>query len=281
MSGAAACSSQSASTSAAAAPTPSSNRIGEFVWQDLMTEDVEKSRTFYEQLFRWTFERTERFGRPYLIARSESRLVAGIAQVERMRANQPISQWISYLAVADVDAVVARAVALGGLLLVAPTDVRTSRAAVVADSQGAPIGIVQLGADAELRRMPSEGPSGPIGTFIWRDYLAHDVERARTFYSDVAGLSADRQMRPDTVVHYLLSRAGPVPVAGLLPIGARPISPTWLPYIRVADPMQAATRAEQLGGRILLKPSPQIRNGSVAVVTDPNGAPFALQKWPF
>ena len=30
---------------------PSGHRVGEFVWQDLMTDDAEKSRKFYEQLF--------------------------------------------------------------------------------------------------------------------------------------------------------------------------------------------------------------------------------------
>jgi hypothetical protein len=279
MGGAVACARQPAPSSAPTA-TPNSSRVGEFVWQDLMTEDVEKSRTFYEQMFGWTFERTERFGRPYLIARFESRPIAGIAQVERRRPDQPVSQWISYLAVADIDAVAARMPGLGGQVLVGPTDVRKSRAAVAVDPQGAPIGIVELGPDAELRQ-PSGGPNAPIGTFIWRDYLAKDVERARTFYTDVAGLGADRQTGTAVVVHYVLTSHGSMPVAGVIPIAERPIAPTWLPYIRVDDPMQAATRAEQLGGRILLKPSPQIRNGSVAVVTDPNGAPLALQKWPF
>ena len=43
---------------------PTGRRVGEFVWQDLMTDDAEKSRKFYEQLFGWTFDRTDRLGRP-------------------------------------------------------------------------------------------------------------------------------------------------------------------------------------------------------------------------
>ena len=45
--------------------------------QDLMTDDAEKSRKFYEQLFGWTFERTDRLGRPYFIARAGSAAVGG------------------------------------------------------------------------------------------------------------------------------------------------------------------------------------------------------------
>ncbi len=69
-------------------------------------------------------------------------------------------------------------------------------------------------------------------------------------------------------------------MAGILPIGERKITPNWLPYIRVTDPTAAAARAEQLGGRILLPASPDIRNGSVAVIADPGGAAVALQRWP-
>jgi hypothetical protein len=42
-----------------------------------------------------------------------------------------------------------------------------------------------------------------------------------------------------------------------------------------------AARTEQLGGRILVPVSPDLRNGSVAVVADSGGAAIALQKWPF
>ena len=86
---------------------PTGRRVGEFVWQDLMTDDAEKSRKFYEQLFGWTFERTDRLGRPYFIARAGSAAVAGMTQVERQRPDQPVAQWISYLSVSNVDSIVA------------------------------------------------------------------------------------------------------------------------------------------------------------------------------
>jgi predicted enzyme related to lactoylglutathione lyase len=97
----------------------------------------------------------------------------------------------------------------------------------------------------------------------------------------VGGLDARRQDRPDSLVQYFLTRKGATPVAGVVPIGRRPIKPNWLPYVRVRDPAAVAARAEQLGGRIILRPSPEIRQGSVAVIVDPAGAAVALQKWPF
>jgi predicted enzyme related to lactoylglutathione lyase len=272
--GAVACALHSGGT---APGTTVSNRIGEFVWQDLMTDDTSKSRAFYEQLFGWQFEQTSRLGRPYFIARAGTVPVGGMAQVQRRQPDEPCSQWLSYLAVSDVDAVAARAAASGARTLVAPTAVNTNRAAVVIDPQGAPVGLVKLGPTVML---PAGGPAAPVGTFFWRDYLARDAETARTFYGELAGLGADRQNRADLALHYVLTRPGPFPVAGVIAIGERKIAPNWLPYIRVNDPAQVAATAEQLGGRILLAPSADIRNGSIAVVTDPLGAAMALQRWP-
>ena len=48
----------------------------------------------------------------------------------------------------------------------------------------------------------------------------------------------------------------------------------------MADAAAAAKKAEALGGRILLAPKPEVRNGTLAIVTDPSGAALALQKWP-
>jgi predicted enzyme related to lactoylglutathione lyase len=243
-----------------------------------MTDDAEKSRKFYEQLFGWTFERTDRLGHPYFIARAGSVAVAGMAQVERRRPGEPIAQWISYLSVSNVDSVVGGLTAAGGRVLVAPTDIQASRAAIVVDPQGAPLGLVRLGPNLNA---PLGGPSALVGSFLWRDCFAKDVELARTFYSNLVGLAATQQQRPDSLVQYILTRTGPGPVAGVVPIGGRPIKPNWLPYVRVNDPAAVAARAEQLGGRVIVRPSPEIRKGSVAVIVDPSGAAIALQKWPF
>jgi len=277
MCGLTSCASHAPAASSPTLPT-SGRRVGEFVWQDLMTDDAEKSRQFYEQLFGWTFERTDRLGRPYFIARAGSAAVAGMAQIERRRPDEPVAQWISYLSVSNVDSVVSRLTAAGGRVLVQPTDILASRAAIVVDPQGAPFGLVRLGPNLNP---PLGGPSALVGSFLWRDCFAKDVELARTFYSNLAGLAATQQQRPDSLVQYILTRSGPGPVAGVVPIGERPIRPNWLPYVRVNDPAAVAARAEQLGGRVIVRPSPEIRKGSVAVIVDPSGAAIALQKWPF
>jgi predicted enzyme related to lactoylglutathione lyase len=55
----------------------------------------------------------------------------------------------------------------------------------------------------------------------------------------------------------------------------------WLPYVLVDDPAALAARVTSLGGRILVPAAPDRRKGSLVVIADPEGAPLALQKYPY
>ena len=92
------------------------NDVGRFVWQELLTEDLQAARSFYGGLFGWQFEQTERLGKPYAWARSGADFVAGIVEVERQRPDEPVAQWLSYVLVADLDAAAKTFVDAGGLL---------------------------------------------------------------------------------------------------------------------------------------------------------------------
>ena len=67
--------------------------------------------------------------------------------------------------------------------------------------------------------------------------------------------------------------------AGILKNPAENYDPVWLTYFGVDDPAAAAALAESLGGKIILPVSPELRDGSMAVVTDPSGAILVLQDW--
>jgi len=71
------------------------------------------------------------------------------------------------------------------------------------------------------------------------------------------------------------------PRAGLFRSPWQRETSVWLPYVRVSDPAAMAAKAAELGGTIALAPRASVRNGSVAIVLDPAGAPLALQKYPF
>jgi uncharacterized protein len=250
---------------------------GRFVWHDLMTKDVNAAKQFYGGLFGWQFENTKRGDRPYVIARLGADPVAGIVDVSSLPDAAP--QWISFMAVPDIEKTVALVRFGGGKVLAEPREVASiARAAVVSDPQGAPLGLAQL--HREIRGVVD--PTQPVASkFFWQEYLAGDAAKALDFYTRLAGYeSAITDARLGVEYHVL--RTTMRPRAGLFQLPeASDVLPTWLPYVFVQDPAGLAAKVPGLGGRILLPADPVRRNGSLVVIADPGGAPLALQRYPF
>ncbi|MDP4726257.1 MAG: hypothetical protein NWS07_03115, partial [Desulfobacterales bacterium] len=49
--------------------------------------------------------------------------------------------------------------------------------------------------------------------------------------------------------------------------------------VAVADVDATVNKAKALGGNVLMAPTVTVRNGTVAVIADPNGAGFVVQEW--
>ena len=269
-----ACASRSKSAvSPGAATAPSSTLTGKFVWRDLVTEDPEACRRFYGALLGWEFQDTQRGDRPYVLARAGGRYVGGIVAIPP-DASQELSQWLGYMSVPDVDAAVVEVTQAGGRALVAPREVGSiGRAAVVVDPQGAAVGLLRLAAGD-----PADEPSPILGRFFWMEYLAKDPDAALSFYKALAGYESQPRETPAGFPYQVLTRGRPR--AGLMKIPIESVRPNWLSYVRVEDPAALAARVVSLGGKVVVAPRPEIRNGTLAVVSDPSGAVLALQKWP-
>jgi predicted enzyme related to lactoylglutathione lyase len=145
----AACASSGSTAAPPAASTPSAS--GTFLWQDLVTTDVKAARAFYSALLGWEFEEASRGGRPYLLARTDAGPVGGLVDISGMK--DASSHWVSYVRVAGIDRAIQQVEAAGGKVIVPPRTVGVGRAGVVADPQGAPLGLLE----------PSEAPPGDPG----------------------------------------------------------------------------------------------------------------------
>ena len=246
---------------------------GRFVWRDLMTRDMAAAQRFYGGLLGWKFESAPRRNLPYALARVDRTLVAGIIDVSSIADAGP--QWLSFMSVADVDETAMLVRSQGGKILIEPRDLPVARAAIVADPQGAPLGL------AELKRSAPD-PAQPVARhFFWQEYLAKDATQALGFYTKLAGYETSvSESRLGVDYHVLRKSRGH---AGLfqLPAALADVQPNWLPYVLVDDPAALAARVPALGGRVLVAASPERRKGSVVVIADPGGAPLALQKYPF
>ena len=120
-------------------------------------------------------------------------------------------------------------------------------------------------------------PPPQVHRVVWFrvELLADDDAAASSFYEAVVGYNIKSIERRGGT--YTLLRGGGVDRAGILR-NPTDWSPQWLTYFGVDDPVAAAERVVALGGRVLLEPTPEVREGTMALVTDPSGAVLGLRK---
>jgi predicted enzyme related to lactoylglutathione lyase len=247
--------------------------VGKVVWNDLITEDIDAARRFYGGLFGWTFEDAAGPGRRgYALARHGGIYVAGLVPVEARSDGTRLSRWLPYLSVNDVDQAVAGGVAGGGKVAVAARNVSLGRVAAIVDPEGAVFGIARSNLGDPDDRTTAAAP----GRVVWTELLSNDTAAATSFYRSLVGYDA-RSIERRGGSYTLLGHGG-VDRAGILQNPAEDWNPVWLTYFGVNDPAAAAAQAESLGGKVLVPVSPELRNSSMAVVSDPSGAVLVLQK---
>jgi predicted enzyme related to lactoylglutathione lyase len=100
------------------------NEPGSLTWNELMTRDVEASKTFYQQVF--GLEPTDfpmGDGPPYTVFNVDGRGIAGALPMgDDFPAEMP-SNWVTYFAVGDTDAAVKKAKSLGATVSREPFDI--------------------------------------------------------------------------------------------------------------------------------------------------------------
>jgi predicted enzyme related to lactoylglutathione lyase len=118
------------------------------------------------------------------------------------------------------------------------------------------------------------------GMPIWYELMTPDIEAVREFYRTVGGWNIPDSGSPvgtGAMDYRAIQRADGGMAGGVLQMsqdmidhGARP---GWLPYFHVADVAATVARVEALGGKVHMPPR-TIDVGTMAMVADPQGAPF-------
>jgi len=110
---------------------------GAFSWCELMTREPQAAMAFYGKLFGWTFETSAGGHGPYQVIKAQDAPVGGIMRTPPEAGAMP-PMWGCYVTVDDVDATAAQCTALGGSVVMPPTDIPSvGRFAVLKDPQGA------------------------------------------------------------------------------------------------------------------------------------------------
>lgn len=240
-------------------------------WVDLATTDLAAAKEFYTAVFGWDYDdQPLPDGGNYTNATLGGHDVAGMSEMSPEMAGQMPPVWSTYLAVADVDAVVAKVADAGGTVMSPPMDVMDSgRMAFIADPTGAAVGLWQAGAHigAELVNEP--------GTVIWNECFTDDVPKAAEFYDTILGTS-----------HVTADMGGPEPytslnvgedaVGGYMhrnPEVHGQVPNSWTVYFASADIDDTVAKINAAGGMIMNGPFPT-PIGPMIVAADPQGAVF-------
>ena len=247
-------------------------------WVDLATTDQTAAKSFYGDLFGWTYEDQpiDQEGH-YSLATLGGSYTAGVYLQPQDQREQGIPPcWGVHLSVEDVDATAGRVTELGGTVLWEPFDVfESGRMAVVNDSTGATAMLWQP------RQHLGAGVKYEPGAMAWCELMTTDPGAAAGFYTALLGLHSERQTMEHGVEYTVLMAAGE-PAAGIMALPdelrAMQIPARWSVYFQVADVDATVAAVTAEGGAVDMPPSDIATVGRVAFVRDPQGAGFGLMK---
>jgi predicted enzyme related to lactoylglutathione lyase len=175
---------------------------------------------------------------------------------------------MSYVAVASADDAVAKAKSLGGNAVMEPFDVMDyGRMAVLFDPQGAAFAVGEPKANIGLQIRDETNTLG------WNELQARDVDAAKKFYAPLFGWTLKES--PEYTEFHLGTRA----MGGMMKSQAPEGVPSfWLPYFVVDDADATVAKSSASGGSVHVPPTDIPNVGRFAVLTDPQGASFAVIK---
>ena len=122
------------------------NEPNSFCWNEAMTRDPEGAKAFYPAVFGWVAGRPDFEGAPesYVVWKLDGKEVGGMMDMtgDFFPAEVP-PHWSVCFAVADCDAIVAKARELGATITFEPMDMPIGRFAGITDPQGASFSVMQ------------------------------------------------------------------------------------------------------------------------------------------
>jgi len=246
---------------------------GKFVWRDLMTHDIPSVKKFYSELFGWTYIDVGESDNDYSVILQEGKPIAGIFRLRNIEEKQRYSQWISYLSVADMNQAINYTKASGGKIYREPFELlNRGTVAYVFDSQNSVLAFVKSSSGDPVDQDPV------YNQWFWTELWTNDVQNSIKFYSELFGYNQKTFDTRAENQYYVLENENR-PRAGVIKIPFENVKPHWMPYIAVKDPVEIIKKVEQLGGTVYLG-TEGIAGNNAAIIADPSGAVFTVQKWP-
>jgi len=245
---------------------------GKFVWADLVTDDVLAAQKFYTELFGWKFYD---YG-GYLIGMNDDRPLCGMFHRPRPADQSAKPRWLGFISVSKVERAKEAVIKAGGRVLAPPQKMpKRGEQAVFADPEGSLFGVVKSSSGD-----PEDFLAAP-GDWIWIQLLSRDARKAAEFYRSVAGYEIVSNTQSNRMSDYVLTSKGYArATVRTIQSDDEKVRPIWLPFVRVRNISDSVAKANQLGGKVLIEPKPELFDGKVALIADPTGASIGIMEWP-
>ena len=261
--------------------TMTQHAAGMFCWCQLSTSDPEGAKKFYPALFGWDFEDISVGGQGLTLLKKGGKVAGALCGLPKQQREQGIApSWMSFVAVENADQTAAKVKQSGGKMVMEPFDVidngtENGRMAVCEDPTRAVFSLWQA------KKQIGAGVVNEIGSMCWNELITTDARKAGSFYESVFGWKPEPMPMPGDVGRtYTIFKHDATQVGGMMT--ATPemhlTHPYWMIYFAVDDCDKTAAKAEELGGKIMMKPTDIPTIGRFAVIRDPQGAWFSILK---
>lgn len=238
---------------------------GQVIWRDLVTNQPEKVQSFYHDLFGWEFES---ISEDYSLIRYQGVAIGGMATLP---SDNISSYWMPVLSSDNLEQTLEKATKYGGKVLIDTTNLKgRGDIAVIRDPQGAVFSVLDT---VSGDPMPTPMVSG---SWMWQEVWSNEQDQSQGFYQQLANYTAKEKEFTDVSYRYL--SIDDKAAFGVVQTPNDEVPNTWVNYIKVDDVNQTLSTLKALGGDVLMEPTPEVRNGTVALVRDPSGAGFVLQQ---
>ncbi len=246
---------------------------GDFLWFDLLTNDVPAAIAFYEHVIGWT-SKPMGGGSPYVTFATADGQNSGTMPIpeDAKKMGMPPC-WVGNVHVANVDDTIANAKKLGGRVLGDAQNIpNIGRFAVLADPHGSAIQVFEPTMTMNDRDITKQGE------FTWCELLSAEHETAFVFYSKLFGWKKTRDFDMGAMGKYLVYNNGGRDLGGMMTKPKEMPVSAWMYYVEVKGLDAAIERAKSKGGRVLNGPMEVPGGARIVQLADPQGAMISLHE---
>ncbi|MCF8715043.1 VOC family protein [Joostella atrarenae] len=243
---------------------------GGIVWYNLVTPNISESKAFYAKICKWTFKDINKKGQNISIISNNGKPIGSMIEIK----NADASTWISSVKTNNIDASISSVKTNGGRVIIDKFTIgeNIGKQVIVEGPLGEKMSFIQTDNPAMSLLENVEGK------WIWEELWSTDIDKSINFYTKVLNLEVTLT-KDDDRSYWIFNDSNDKKVAGMMNNPLKGANTQWVPYIKISDINGVYQTLQQTDAHIYIKPDMNVRQGTIVVFEDPNGATVCLQNY--